>query len=217
MVAATLLLRNNGFHPDGLALFGFWTMRPRASIATLFYFLFAACAAYPTHENPYLWSLKDHVVEDTLLNLLSVPWALYYAVNRPSALSEPVCKSNKAYMIFWDSFYAIAAVGAVSFFVLVVMLVHASSRERRQRARSDYELLETGRRGLAPGWYGGAVPGAQTVVRVSGWWKFVFFVAGANMIAAFAANWVIWSSMSRPLSPAFPVMLALGPLTNPAC
>ena len=198
-----MLLRNNGFHPNPVALFGFWTMRPRASVATLSYFLFAACAAYPVHENPYLWSLKDHVVEDTLLNLLSLPWAVYYVVKRPSQLNDPVCKSNTAYIIFWDSFYAITGVGAVSAIVLVVMLVHAYSKDRRGRAQSHYALAKLSKTSGASRWYEDAAHDSQAPERVSAWWKFVLFVASTNMVAAFAANWVIWSSKSFP-SPSLP-------------
>src|ERR1700743_3677794 len=63
MAAATYLLRNNGFSPNPFMLFGFWTMRPRATVFTLLYFIIArVCFGQKGNQNTYLWSLKDHVV-----------------------------------------------------------------------------------------------------------------------------------------------------------
>ncbi|ETI26312.1 hypothetical protein G647_03089 [Cladophialophora carrionii CBS 160.54] len=185
MLAATYLLRNNGFRPDPFMLFGFWTMRPRASSFTLFFFVIArVCFGQKGNQNSYLWSMKDHVVEDTLLNVFSLPFALWYILHRPDSLAAGLCSDDSSYLRFWDSFYAIAGAGGVAAFLLVVMLGHACSRDRKKIA---YDPLAF------------ATHYSETMGEpLSKFWRFVFLVGGINMIAVFATSWVLWSSESLP-------------------
>ncbi|EXJ74104.1 uncharacterized protein A1O5_02398 [Cladophialophora psammophila CBS 110553] len=133
MFAATYLLRNHGFHPNVFMIFGFWTMRPRATVFTLLFFIISrVCFGQKGNENTYLWSLKDHTVEDTLLNIFSLPFALWDILHRPDSLDAGVYSDDPAYPRLWNSFYAIAGAGAVSAFLGVIMLGHACSSNRRQ-------------------------------------------------------------------------------------
>ncbi|OAG40951.1 hypothetical protein AYO21_04793 [Fonsecaea monophora] len=180
MFAATYLLRNNGFRPNAFMLFGFWTMRPRATVFTLLYFIIArVCFGQKGNQNTYLWSLKDHTVEDTLLNMFSLPFALWYILHRPDNLSAGVCSDNTSYLRFWNSFYAIAGAGAISVLLGVVMLGHACSRSRKERANDImYNMV---------GYIDADSP-------LSTFWRFVFTVAGITMVGVFATDWVIWST-----------------------
>ncbi|OCT48821.1 hypothetical protein CLCR_05134 [Cladophialophora carrionii] len=181
MLAATYLLRNNGFRPDPFMLFGFWTMRPRASSFTLFFFVIArVCFGQKGNQNSYLWSMKDHVVEDTLLNVFSLPFALWYILHRPDSLAAGLCSDDSSYLRFWDSFYAIAGAGGIAAFLLVVMFGHACSSDRKKIA---YDPLAF------------ASHYSETMGEpLSKFWRFVFLVGGINMIAAFATSWVLWST-----------------------
>jgi hypothetical protein len=183
MAAATYLLRNNGFHPDPFMLFGFWTMRPRATCFTFIFYLIARlCFGQKGTQNAYLWSLKDHILEDTLLNAFSLPFALWYILHRPDSLDVGECSGDSSYLRFWNSFYVIAAAGGFAVFSLVVMLGHACSSGRK-----DLQYDPVG----YP-YMGHMYP--DTVSPLSKFWRFVFSVAGLNMLVVFVTSWVIWST-----------------------
>ncbi|OAP63608.1 hypothetical protein AYL99_02835 [Fonsecaea erecta] len=189
MFAATYLLRNNGFRPNAFMLFGFWTMRPRASVFTLLFFIIArVCFGQKGDENTYLWSLKDHTVEDTLLNIFSLPFALWYILHRPDAYDAGDCSEDDSYLRFWNSFYAIAGAGGISVFLMVVMLGHACARDKR-KDHDDivYNVVGSNKRESS----------------LSKFWRFVFSVAGINMIAVFVTSWVIWSTFILNTGTAF--------------
>lgn len=188
MLLATLLLRQDGFMPSFVMVFAFWTMRPRASIFVILFYAAGACFSGQTYGNPYLWTLKDHAVEDCLLSTFALPAAIYFILNRPHDLLEEnkICTTDSAYIRFWNSFYVIAGVGCIAVLLLVFMLVHWCTTFTRNAAH--YDILATQQRNNRKA-------GLRHVeAPVSLWWKWMLVIAGVNMVGSFAANWIVWST-----------------------
>lgn len=168
MAISTLTIRVNGFRPSIALVFAVWTMRPRMIAAPIWYML-SWCSSRPS--NPYLWTFKDNVIEETLLNLLSLPFALWFIINRND--SEALnCAYNHKYQEFWDAFYIIAAAGGVSLILLICMMLHFCNRIRNASYNTN---------GL------------------SGFWKGTLTIAGLNMLLAFVGQWLLWSGKSYRL------------------
>ena len=164
MVISTYTIRVNGFSPNPTLVFAVWTMRPRLVITPLLWAFAHLCGGGV--YNPYSWTFKDNVVEETLLNIFSLPFALLFVFMRDDTLQDG-CASQPAYQHFWNSFYLMAAVGIVSLVILFFMVIQGL-RSCRGRTKNDESL--------------------------SRFWKLTLFFAGLNMFVAFAGQWLLWGS-----------------------
>ena len=164
MVISTYTIRVNGFSPDPTLVFAVWTMRPRLVITPLLWIFFNLFGNGV--ENPYLWTFKDNVIEETLLNIFSLPFALFLILARDDTQQDG-CASQPAYQHFWNSFYLMAAVGVISLTILFFMVIQGL-RSCAGRTKSEKPL--------------------------SRFWKLTLFFAGLNMFAAFAGQWLLWGS-----------------------
>jgi len=179
MAVSTVALRSNGFYPNAFMVFGLWTMRPRASIATPIWHLLSGClSSEPHYHHPYLWSFKDDVLQENLLNIFALPFALWYIENRPPGYEEGSCASSAYYVKFWDSFYVIAGAGALSLVLLVLQILHWCTN----RHKADYKAVHVDKMGRLD------------TQRISGFWKVVLTLGAVNMLVTFATQWVIWST-----------------------
>ena len=169
MVISTYTIRLNGFDPVPILVFAVWTIRPRLVITPLLWLSFHICGGRKGGNNPYLWTFKDNVVEETLLNIFSLPFALLFIKLRDDT-DEYGCASQPAYQHFWNSFYLMAAVGAISLIILFFMVIHGCCGRNK-----DEESLSL-------------------------FWKLTLFFAGLNMFAGFAGQWLLWGSKYFPFS-----------------
>jgi hypothetical protein len=167
MVISTITIRANGFKPNIALVFAIWTMRPRMIAAPIWYVFFSS-SSRPI--NPYLWTFKDNVIEETLLNIFSLPFALLFIINRNDS-EQGACAYNYKYQEFWDAFYIVAAAGAVSLILLVCMMLHFCSKIRK----------------------------APYTAGLSRFWKWTLTISGLNMLLAFAGQWLLWSGKSYRL------------------
>ena len=177
MLAATLAIRVNGFYPNILLVFAIWTMRPRL-IATPIWYLFAACCCSKsrhTNANPYLWTFKDNVVEETLLNIFALPFAIWFIIGRQYVQAGD-CAEVMEYQLFWNAFYVIAGAGVISLFLLIYMLLHWCFNAARH-----YTRVNNGKGGGE---------------RLSCFWKWTLTIAGMNMFVAFTGQWLLWSGIA---------------------
>ena len=179
MLASTLAIRVNGFYPNIILVFAIWTMRPRL-IATPLWYVFASCCRCCTgsrHTNPYLWTFKDNVVEETLLNIFALPFAAFFIIGRQYVKAGD-CASVMEYQLFWNAFYVIAGAGCISLLLLIFMLLHW--------------WFDAARRYTAV--YNGGGGG------LSCFWKWTLTIAGMNMFVAFTGQWLLWSGITPILS-----------------
>lgn len=173
MLAATLSIRANGFYPNISLVFAIWTMRPRL-VATPIWYLFAnCCSSRPT--NPYLWTFKDNVVEETLLNIFALPFAIWYIIGR-QYVQPGECASVMEYQLFWNAFYVIAGAGIISLLLLTFMLFHWCFNAARH-----YTRVNNGKGGGE---------------RLSCFWKWTLTIGGLNMFVAFTGQWLLWSGIA---------------------
>ena len=173
MAAATFSIRVNGFKPDIILVFAIWTMRPRVAATPIWYMFAKWCSS--RNPNPYLWTFKDHVVEETLLNIFSLPFALLFIVKRHDS-QQGWCAYSSEYLLFWNAFYVIAGAGVISLILLAYMLFHACTNTTRH-----YMRLPNGKAG------GGGL---------SRFWKWTLTIAGINMMVAFAGQSFLWGGIS---------------------
>ena len=164
MVIATITIRVNGFYPSIFLTFAIWTMRPRMFGPLLWWLV--ACCFQRTADNAYLWTFKDSVVEESLLNLLSLPFAIFIAIAHRYVKGDP-CAGDAQYERFWLSFYIIIAAGIISAFLLLSMAVHFCTRYSKPRIQQR---------------------------RLGRFWKLTLTVAGLNMPLAFVGQWLLWGS-----------------------
>lgn len=174
MLAATVTMRVNGFYPNIFWVFAMWTMRPRMVAAPL-WFLISSC--WPRRgRNPYLWTFKDNILEESMLNIFSLPFALYFISVRNDS-EQGWCAEDPSYLRFWDSFYLIVAAGALSVVIVSIMIIHSCTRLIR-----GYKLVNHQ--------FGGT--------QLSHFWKWMLWLGSLNVIAAFAGQWLLWGSKSLP-------------------
>ena len=173
MLLATLSIRANGFYPDIILVFAIWTMRPRM-VATPIWYLFANCCS-SKHTNPYLWTFKDNVVEETLLNIFALPFAVWFIIGR-QYVTPGECASVVEYQMFWNAFYVIAGAGVISLLLLTYMLLHWCFNAARH-----YTRVNNGKGGGE---------------RLSCFWKWTLTIAGLNMFVAFVGQWLLWSGIA---------------------
>ena len=172
MLLATLSIRANGFYPDISLVFAIWTMRPRM-VATPIWYIFAnCCSSKPT--NPYLWTFKDNVVEETLLNIFALPFAIWFIIGR-QYVTPGECASVIDYQLFWNAFYVIAGAGVISLLLLIYMLLHWCFNAARH-----YTRVNNGKGGGE---------------KLSCFWKWTLTIAGLNMFVAFTGQWLLWSGI----------------------
>ena len=192
MVISTITIRVNGFYPNIFLTFAIWTMRPRM-FGPLLWWIGARCVQ-GTASNAYLWTFKDSIIEESLLNTFSLPFALYFAIAHQFVTGDS-CAGNTHYERFWLSFYIIIAAGIISALLLLLMVLHYSvgclKRSRPEAVQAAYEI----------------VPGASSVRKaqqggLGRFWKWTLTIGGLNMLLAFAGQWLLWGSESRhqPLS-----------------
>ena len=171
-------MRVNGFEPSIFLMFALWTMRPRM-VATPIWYTLNRCFGSrrrSSRGNPYLWTYKDNVVEETVLNIFSPPFALFFVATRHiSEEGSGVCTEFSSYQKFWDSFYVIAAAGGVSLIMLGVMILHWFKKVNRKERRGTDVLY------------------ADATDR---FWPLILFFGGLNILVAFAGQWLLWSSKS---------------------
>ena len=167
MVVSTFTIQLNGFSPDWLLIYAIWTMRPRFVITPML-FLLGWLFDWGNDENPYLWTFKDNVVEETLLNIFSLPFALLFISNRSNAAGQAACQDSAAYTNFWNAFYVIAATGVLSLMLLFMMVIHGC---RTCHGRGDRDG-----KGL------------------SSFWAWALVLGGLNMVVALVGQWVLWGS-----------------------
>ena len=179
MLAATLAIRVNGFYPNIILVFAIWTMRPRL-IATPIWYIFASCCCSSRRTNPYLWTFKDNVVEETLLNIFALPFAIWFIIGRQYVQAGD-CASVMDYQLFWNAFYVIAGAGIISLLLLLYMLLHWCFNAARHYTRV----------------YNGKSGGGE---RLSCFWKWTLTIAGLNMFVAFTGQWLLWSGITPILS-----------------
>lgn len=167
MVIATFTIRVNGFYPSVFLTFAIWTMRPRMFGPLLWWTV--ACCVQGTTDNAYLWTFKDSVVEESLLNILSLPFATLFAIAHRSVKGGP-CTGDVDYQRFWLSFYIVIAAGIISALLVLYMSIHFCTRYLKPRIQR---------------------PG------LSRFWKLTLTVGGLNMLLAFVGQWLLWSSKCR--------------------
>ncbi|MCJ1460331.1 hypothetical protein MMC28_010710 [Mycoblastus sanguinarius] len=168
MALATITIRVNGFKPDIFLVFAIWTMRPRMT-ATPIWFLVSNCSRRT--RNPYLWTFKDNIVEETILNIFSLPFAILFIVNRHDS-QQGWCADSSDYLAFWDAFYIIAAAGVISLALLVCMALHYCCHSGRKYVPVPHNNMPV----------------------LSRFWKWTLIVAGFNMLVAFAGQWLLWGA-----------------------
>ena len=171
MIISSITIRVNGFYPSFGLTFAIWTMRPRM-FGPLLCWIMACCFQRKT-ENAYLWTLKDSIIEESLLNVFSLPFALFFVIGHQSA-DDGTCVGDIHYQRFWSSFYIIIAAGGLSLFLLTHMLLHYCWCLKRSLKKPA----------------GG--PGAPQML--SGFWKWILTMGGLNMLVAFAGQWLLWGS-----------------------
>ncbi|KAL6716370.1 hypothetical protein ACLMJK_005936 [Lecanora helva] len=185
MVVATITIRINGFYPNVFLTFAMWTMRPRM-FGPLLWWIIAYCVQR-TPDNAYLWTFKDHVVEESLLNILSLPFALFFGIAHQYVKGGDSCKGDANYERFWLSFYIMIAAGVISLVLLVVMILHWSkrcfTRAGSNKAKGFYQM----------------VPGTPTIYvsrrpKLSSFWKWTLTFGGLNMLVSFAGQWILWGT-----------------------
>ena len=191
MVISTITIRINGFEPNIFLTFAMWTMRPRM-FGPLLWWAIAYCVQR-TPDNAYLWTLKDHLVEECLLNSLSLPFAVFFAIAHRYVPGGD-CAEDENYRRFWLSFYIIAAAGTISVVLLIVMILHWT-----KRCVSRVSHIRPGR---AHGVYQ-KVPGTPTIFanqrpKLSSFWKWTLTIGGLNMLVSFAGQWLLWGSKFGP-------------------
>ena len=188
MVISTITIRINGFEPNVFLTFAMWTMRPRM-FGPLLWWAIAYCVQR-TSDNAYLWTLKDHVVEETLLNILSLPFALFFAIAH-RYVKDDDCAEDGNYQRFWLSFYIIVAAGAISLVLLIVMILHWSkrciSRIGSGKAHGVYQMVP-----------GTPIIFADRRPKLGSFWKWTLTIGGLNMLVSFAGQWLLWGSKCRP-------------------
>ena len=172
MLAATFAIRVNGFYPNPILVFAVWTMRPRMIAAPLWYIL-ASCFS-SRQPNPYLWTLKDNILEDALLNIFSLPFAILLIVLRDD-IGSGRCSEDSSYLQFWSSFYIIVAAGILSIIILAIMCIHLCTRNWK----AQYAPVNSNR-------------------QISLFWKWILSLGMLNMVVAFAGQWLLWGSRSIP-------------------
>lgn len=178
MAVSTITMRVNGFEPSIFLMFALWTMRPRM-VATPIWYTLNKCfrsRRRSGRNNPYLWTYKDNIVEETVLNIFSLPFALFFVVNRHiSEEGSGICTEFSSYQKFWDSFYVIAAAGGVSVIMLGVMILHWFKKiDRKSGNNRGNDVLYT------------------DVSKQ--FWSLILFFGGLNILVAFAGQWLLWSS-----------------------
>lgn len=167
MIVSTFTIRVNGFYPNIFLTFAIWTMRPRMFGPFLWWIV--ACCVQGTADNAYLWTFKDSIVEESLLNVLSLPFAAFIAIVHHYIEGDP-CAGEIHYERFWLSFYIIIAAGVVSALLLLYMALHFCTKSLTR---------------------GG--PKAQQS-RLGRFWKLTLTVGGLNMLLAFTGQWLLWGS-----------------------
>ena len=164
MVIATITIRVHGFYPSVFLTFAIWTMRPRMFGPLLWWLV--ACCFQRTADNAYLWTFKDSVIEESLLNVLSLPFATFLAVAHHFVKGDP-CAGDVQYQRFWLSFYIIIAAGVISAGLLLYMAIHFCTRYSKPRIQQP---------------------------RLGRFWKLTLTVGGLNMLLAFVGQWLLWGS-----------------------
>ena len=177
MAISTITMRVNGFKPSIFLMFALWTMRPRMVATPIWYTVNrVGSRRRSSRGNPYLWTYKDNVVEETVLNIFSLPFALFFVATRHiSEEGSGICTGFSSYQKFWESFYVIAAAGGVSLITLGVMILHWLKKVNRKERRG-IDVLYTD----APDRF----------------WHLILFFGGLNILVAFAGQWLLWSSKS---------------------
>ena len=152
-------------------------------IAAPIWYLFSACFS-KRKTNPYLWTFKDNIIEESLLNIFSIPFALFFIVNRDDSENGD-CADDSSYLKFWNAFYIIVAAGVISIFLLAFMALHFFSKILRKYSRMDNGQGES----------------------LSSFWKWTLFIGGFNMVVAFAGQWLLWGCMVPSTSYAPPIIV----------
>ena len=164
MGVSTITMRINGFKSNPILVYGVWTMRPRM-IGALPWYTVSSCFT-KGDRNPYLWTLKDNIVEESLLNISTVPSVLLFIIGR-DAVGSGSCAESPHYQIFFDAFYPIIAAGIIAMLLLFFMTIHACSK------LISYKSLANS---------------------LSTFWKWTIAIGGLNMVIAFAGQWLLWGS-----------------------
>lgn len=188
MLIATFSLKKQSL--DFELLFALWTMRPRMNLAVVWWHM---ASAIFTRNKPYLWALKDAVIQESLLNILALGFAAQFIFIQSEAMKldagaseaatitiaggiELYCGNDEAspsLTLFWIPFYLIAAAGIISLLLLVTKIAnHCAHRNNKQ-----YQDVR-----------------ACSEAHLSGCWKAVLIVGSLNMILTCVAQWLIWSS-----------------------
>lgn len=226
MLAATLAIRVNGFYPNIFLVFAVWTMWPRMVAAPVLYCL-AACCSRKAREgrNPYLWTFKDNVIEESLLNVISLPFAFFFIINRNDS-EQGWCANDQGYKHFWDSFYLIAAAGVSSLVLSLVLLgrlLVMKSKHFHWWDATRYEVVANPSMQMA----GFNKYPPQVVVQMVGvdgystqmvdvdrrptkaadvdkFWGWTLWIGAVNMLLAFSGQWLLWGSKSTLSTVPFP-------------
>jgi hypothetical protein len=74
MAASTGIARSNGFDASFSSLFGIWSLRPRMALMTFAYDSWDLWGS-ADKQKPFRWTLKDTLLSECLLNILSIPFA----------------------------------------------------------------------------------------------------------------------------------------------
>ena len=172
MIISSITIRVNGFYPNLGLTFAIWTMRPRM-FGPLLCWLIACCFQRKT-DNAYLWTLKDSIIEESLLNVFSLPFALFFVIGHQS-VDDGSCVGDIHYQRFWSSFYIIIAAGGLSMFLLAHICLHYCCRCRKRSLRKS-------------------AGGSEAQQVLSGFWKWILTMGGLNMLIAFAGQWLLWGS-----------------------
>jgi hypothetical protein len=191
MAVSTVAARSNHFDADFAALFGLWTVRPRVAVATPLWSLISSCV-YEDSRNPYNWTFKDMLVAESLLNILTVPFAVHFLGQRNGTSSACECNPNNSsnacpilgVKVFYDCMLAVSFIGAASFFLLICwLLLHWVGESKK--GKGEYHDLQN-----------------REYRSVSGTLNFLLFGFGSIiMFGACAAQWLVWSGkQAHPIS-----------------
>lgn len=188
MAVSTVAARSNHFDANFAALFGLWTVRPRVAVATPLWSLISSCV-YEDSRNPYSWTFKDMLIAESLLNILTIPFAVRFLGQRHGTSfvcqCDPTTSSNACPIlnvtVFYDCMLAVSLIGAASFFLLICwLLLHWVSESKK--GKGEYHDLQN-----------------REYKSVSGTLNFLLFGFGSViMFGACAAQWLIWSGKQAP-------------------
>ena len=183
MAVSTVAARSNHFDANFAALFGLWTVRPRVAVATPLWSLISSCV-HEDSRNPYSWTFKDMLIAESLLNILTIPFAVRFLGQRHGTSfvcqCDPTTSSNACptlnVTVFYDCMLAVSLIGAASFFLFICwLLLHWVSESKK--GKGEYHDLQN-----------------REYKSVSGTLNFLLFGFGSViMFGACAAQWLIWS------------------------